>query len=42
MILVLWIENVFSHDSGRPLNKLYFQKSTVLVQFLKKGVMRNF
>ena len=26
----------------RALDKLYFQKSTVLVHFLKKGVMRNF
>ena len=26
----------------RALDKLYFQKSTVLVHFLKKGVTRNF
>ena len=26
----------------RALDKLYFQKSTVLVHFFKKGVTRNF
>ena len=26
----------------RALDKLYFQKRTVLVHFLKKGVTRNF
>ena len=29
-------------SSSRALDKLYFQKSTVLVHFLKKRVTRNF
>ena len=42
MCCVNWRFRSFVQYIYRALDKLYFQKSTVLVHFLKKGVTRNF